>query len=193
MAYDSHQPDKSLGYAVAFLYSLVIALFWIPASLVRRLSHALSAIGVDSWPRANGSVTGSDVKVVHGWVVDYALGRLDYNYRVAGEYYAGSITRQFPDEQAAWDFVDARQDKAVVVRYKDDHAQSSALRDVDQDLSWKDAGGPGLLSMVWNHWRVELRRENPAAPNDDDDLELDDEDVLDSADNKSGERSKASG
>ncbi len=191
MAYDSHQPDKSLGYAVAFLYSLVIALFWIPAFLVRRGKHALSQIGVDSWPRAKGSVTGSDVKVVHGWVVDYALGRLGYSYRVAGEYYAGSITRQFPDEQAAWDFVDARQDKAVVVRYKDNHAQSSALRDVDQDLSWKDSGGPGLLSMVWNHWRDELRRENPAAPNEDD-LELDDEDVLDSADNKSGERPKAS-
>ena len=137
MPYDSRLDEsKPLGYAVAFLYSLVIALFWIPAFLVRRLSRVLSEIGVDSWPRANGSITGSNVKVVHGWVVDYALGRLDYAYRVAGEYYAGRITRQYPDEQAAWDFVDARQNKAVVVRYKDDQAQSSALRDVDQDLSW---------------------------------------------------------
>jgi hypothetical protein len=183
--------SKPLGYAVAFLYSLVIALFWIPAFLVRRLSRVLSEIGVDSWPRANGSITGSNVKVVHGWVADYALGRLDYCYRVAAQYYAGSITRQYPDEQAAWDFVDARQDKAVVVRYKDDHAQSSALRDVDQDLSWNGAAGPGLLSMVWNHWRDELRGEKPTAP-DDEELEWDDEDILDSADGKSGERHKAS-
>ena len=168
MAYDSRQPDKGLGYAAALLYSLVIALFWIPAFLVRHLSHVLSEIGVDSWPRANGSVTGCNVKVVHGWVVDYALGRLDYSYRVAGEYYAGSVTRQYPDEQAAWDFVDTRQDKAVVVRYKDDHAQTSALRDADQDLSWNAASGPGLLSMVWNHWRDELRREKPTTPDDGD-------------------------
>lgn len=119
MPYDSPLDEsKPLGYAVAFLYSLVIALFWIPAFLVRRLSRVLSEIGVDSWPRANGSITGSNVKVVHGWVADYALGRLDYSYRVAGEYYAGCITRLYPDEQAAWDFVDARQNKAVVVRYE---------------------------------------------------------------------------
>jgi hypothetical protein len=183
--------SKPLGYAVAFLYSLVIALFWIPAFLVRHLSRVLREIGVDSWPRANGSITGSNVKVVHGWVADYALGRLDYSYRVAGQYYAGSITRQYPDEQAAWDFVDARQDKIVVVRYKDDCAQSSALRDVDQDLSWNDARKPGLLSMVWNHWSDELRGEKPIAP-DDEGLEWEDEDTLDSADGKSGERPKAS-
>jgi hypothetical protein len=190
MAYDSRQPDKGLGYAVAFLYSLVIAMFWIPAFLVRRLSHVLSEIGVESWPRTNGSITGSNVKVIHGWVVDYALGRLDYNYRVAGEYYAGSITRQYPDEQAAWDFVDARHNKVVVVRYKDDHPQSSVLRDIDQDPSWNDAVGPGL-SMVWNHWRDELSHEKPTAP-DDEDLRWDDEDSSDSADGESGERPKAS-
>jgi hypothetical protein len=183
--------SRPLGYAVAFLYSLVIALFWIPAFLVRRLSCVLSEIGVDSWPRANGSVTGSNVKVVHGWVVDYAIGRLDYSYRVAGQYYAGSITRQYPDEQAAWDFLDARRDKVVVVRYKDDRAQSSTLRDLDQDLAWNVAGKPGLLSMVWNHWRDELRGEKPTAPNDEG-LDRDGEDRSDSFDDKNPGRPRAS-
>jgi len=192
MSYDSRPgQSKPLGYAVVFLYSFVIALFWIPAFVVRRVSRALTEIGVDSWPRTNGSITGSNVRVVHGCVVDYALGRLEYSYRVAGEYYAGSITRQYPDEQAAWDFVDARQDKAVVVRYKDDQAHSSALRDDDQDPSWNDAGGPGFLSMVWNHWRDELRTEEPTAP-DDEDLELDEEGNLASADAESGEQPAAS-
>jgi hypothetical protein len=79
-----------------------------------------------------------------------------------------------------------------VVRYKGDHAPSSALRDVDQDLSWYDAGGPSVLSMVWNHWRNELRGEKPTAPADED-LGWDDESNLDSADGESGERPQSFG
>jgi hypothetical protein len=118
-------------------------------------------LGVENWPRANGSIATTDVKVIHGWVVDYALGRLDYSYTVAGEYFAGSVTRQFPDEQAAWTFVDARRYKPVVVRYKDDKAQASVLRDADQDLSWREETGAGLFAMTWQHWCDELRREKP--------------------------------
>ena len=116
-------------------------------------------VGLEGWPRANGSITAGNVKVVHGWILDYALGRLDYCYRVAGEYYAGSITEQYPDEQAAWDFVDARRAKPVVVRYKDDNAQTSALRDADQEPSWTVGTGLSLYAMVWQHWRDELRGE----------------------------------
>ena len=88
--------------------------------------------------------------------MDYALGQLEYSYRVHGEYYAGSIARQYPDEQAAWDFVDARRDQSVVVRYKDNNVQASALRDMDQGPSWTD-NGAGVFAMVWRHWRDELR------------------------------------
>ena len=176
MAYDSDLDEsKPLGYAAAFLYSLVIAVFWIPALALRRTGRFLRELGVDSWPRANGTITAANVKVIHGWVVDYALGQLDYSYRVAGEYYAGSITRQYPDEQSAWDYVDARRNQPVVVRYKDDNAQSSALSDSDQDPSWSTATEPGLLAMVWQHWSDELRGD-PKAP-DDEDLQWDDEDV----------------
>jgi hypothetical protein len=93
---------------------------------------------------------------------------LDYAYRVAGEYFAGSITRQYPDEQAAWDFVDAHQGKTVVVRCKDDKAQASALLDADQDPFWTDRNAPGLCAMVRQHWRDELRDEQPPAPMDED-------------------------
>ncbi len=175
MAYDSDLDEsKPLGYAAAFLYSLVIAVFWVPALALRRTGRFLRELGVDSWPRANGSITAVSVKVIHGWVVDYALGRLDYSYRVAGEYYAGSVTRQYPDEQAAWDYVDARRDRPVVVRYKDDNAQSCALRDSDQDFSWSTAAETGLFSMIWQHWRDELSCDPKTL--DDEDLQGDDED-----------------
>ena len=174
MAYDDYPDEEGLLYPVAFLYSLVIAAFWIPAFVLRRTGRFLRELGLDSWPRANGSISAVNVTVIHGWVVDYALAQLDYCYRVTDEYYAGSITRQYPDEQSAWDYVDARRNKPVVVRYKDDNAQSCALRDSDQDSSWSTAAEPGLFAMIRQHWRDELSGD-PKTP-DDEDLQEDDED-----------------
>jgi hypothetical protein len=173
MPIDFYSREKGPGYAVAFLYSAVVAVLWIPAFVLRHLSRFLMEAGVETWPRANGSITAGNVTVIHGWVVDYALGRLDYCYRVAGEYYAGSVTRQYPDEQAAWDFVDHRRAKPIVVRYKDDNALASALRDADQEPSWTDGTERRLFAMVWQHWRDELRGE-PMVP-EDRDLQCDDE------------------
>ncbi len=175
MSYDPFWRTRPLQYALEFVYSLVIAVFWIPVFVLRCSGRFVREVGVENWPQADGSITGGRVKVIHGWIVDYALGRLDYCYRVAGEYYAGSITGQYPDEQAAWNFVDAHSSKPVVVRYKDDNAQASALRDADQEPSWTDGTGPGLLATVWQHWRDELRGEQPAV-SDDDGAEADDED-----------------
>jgi hypothetical protein len=66
--------------------------------------------------KSDQPITAGAVKVVRGWVVDSALGQLDYGYRVVGAYLAGSIRRQYPDQQTASDFVDARRGKAVVAR-----------------------------------------------------------------------------
>jgi hypothetical protein len=178
MAYDSYLDEsKPLAYAIRFLYSLIVVVLWIPAFILRRIGRFMREAGVESWPRTSGSITAGDVNVVHGWVVDYALGRLDYSYRVAGEYYAGSFTRQYPDEQAAWDFVDARRGKAVVVRYRDSNAQSSALWDADQEPSWTDQIAPGIFVMIWRHWRDELQSEAQLVPDNGD---LGDDDTLDS-------------
>ena len=173
---DAFPREKVLGYAVAFLYSVVVAALWIPAFALRRTGRFVRQVGVESWPRANGSITAGSVKVIHGWVVDYALGRLDYSYRVAGEYYAGSFTRQYPDEQCAWDFVDAHRDRPVVVRYKDDNAQASALLDTDQDATWAEGSGEGQFAMVWRHWRDELRGEQQR-DTDDEGPQMDDQTV----------------
>ncbi len=164
MPYDDYPDEYGLRYPVALLYSLVVALFWIPAFVIRRAGRFAREIGIENWPRANGYVTGGNVKVVHGWVVDYALGLMDYSYRVGGAYFAGHITRQYADEQSAWEFVDAHRDRPVVVRYKDDKAQASALRAEDQGYSWTEASGGGLLEMVRQHWRDELRGEEEEMP-----------------------------
>jgi len=116
------------------------------------------------WPQADGVIASGSVSAIHGWVVDHALGRLDYSYRVHGEYYAGSTTRQYPDEQAAWNYVDARRNKAVSIRYRDGQAAESVLRDVDQDFGWKAADKPRFLDSVWQHWKDELRPERLTIP-----------------------------
>jgi hypothetical protein len=154
MPHDSQRGvSPELQFIAGTVYSTVVAVLWLPAFAVRRAARFAKEIGTGTWPRANGTITAGDVKVFHGWAVDYAVGRLDYSYRVAGEYYAGSITRQFPDEHAAWDFINARRDKPVVVRYKDDNAPSSALRDQDQEISWRTVTpGRGFLITVWRHW-----------------------------------------
>ena len=132
MPYDEYPADKGFRYVVAFVYSIVVAGLWIPAFLTRRIVSILREVGTESWPRADGTITSGDVKVIHGWLVDYALGRVDYCYRLHGEYYSGHLVRQFADEQAAWDFVDSHRDKPILVRYKDDHADISVFRESDQ-------------------------------------------------------------
>jgi len=166
MSFDDYPENKGFVYAAAFFYSLVVAVLWLPAFILRRIARFLTEAGTDSWPRANGSITAFNVKVIHGWVVDYALGRLDYSYRVAGEYYAGSVTRQYPDEQAGWDFVDAHRNEPVIVRYRDDKSQISVLRAADQGPSWNSQPQAGLLEMVWRHLGDEVRGDPPSPDED---------------------------
>ena len=148
---------NELGLRVlAVFYSLVVAVLWIPAFALRGIGRSFKEFGAESWPRANGSITAGNVKVIHGWIVDYAIGELEYSYRAGSQYYAGSLTRQFPDEQGAWDFVDGHSDQTVVIRYKDDRAESSALLESDQQPPWNGTPMPALLAMIRQHWRDEL-------------------------------------
>jgi hypothetical protein len=164
MSLDGYPEDRGLRYVAGFMYSLVVAVFWIPAAVVRRIARSWREIGTESWPRADGTITSGDVRVIHGWVIDYALGRLDYSYRVHGEYYSGHLVRQFADEQSAWDFVDSRRDQPVLVRYKDDHAEVSVVRSSDQMMLSNEAP-VSLSSQLWQHWRDLLGGE---AKNEDD-------------------------
>ena len=160
---------RPLQYALAFLYSVVVALFWFPALGLRRIVRIAKEMDVESWPRADGSITGGGVKVIHGWILDYAVGHLDYSYRVSGEYYAGGITRQYADEQAAWEFVDTRRGRNAMIRYRDDKPQISVLRERDQEFLWGPQPQPGFFIQLWHHWCDELRPE-PRTPRNDEEL-----------------------
>ena len=148
---------RGLCYLGLGVYSVFLAIFWGPALLVRNFARSLREMGVDSWPRADGSITASKVNAVHGWILDYAVGHVEYTYRVHGEYYAGKMTRQFADEQAAWDFVDAHRDETVVVRYRDDKPGISLFLIPDQGSGWMFDRRPGVLAQVWQHLRDELQ------------------------------------
>jgi hypothetical protein len=148
---------KALGYLSLGVYSVLLAIFWGPLLILRNIVRSFREFGVDSWPRADGSITNQKVNAIHGWVVDYALGQLEYTYRVHGEYYSGSVTRQFPDEQVAWDFVDAHRDEPVLVRYRDGKPEVSILLVADQSPGWTLNVGPSILAQVWHHVRNELR------------------------------------
>jgi hypothetical protein len=148
---------KALGYLSLGVYSVLLAIFWWPVLLLRNIARSFREFGVDSWPRANGSITNRKVNAIHGWIVDYAVGQLEYTYKVHGDYYAGSITRQFPDEQVAWDFVDTHRDEPVLVRYRDDQPEISILMVSDQAHGWMLNVGPGVLAQVWQHVCNEVR------------------------------------
>ena len=154
----SYPEDRGLRYVAGFIYSVVVALLWFPALLLRRIARSGREIGTESWPRADGTITSGGVSVIHGWLLDYALGRLDYCYRVHGEYYSGHLVRQFADEQSAWDFVDAQRDHPVLVRYKDDRADVSVVLSSDQMMLSNETHAP-LISQLWQHWRDLLRRD----------------------------------
>jgi hypothetical protein len=59
----------------------------------------------------------------------------------------------------AWDFVDAHRDETVVVRHKDDSARVSVLQASDEGPSWSQEAQTSLITVVWSHWRDELKRE----------------------------------
>jgi len=155
---------KALGYVSLGVYSVLLALCWWPALVLRKIATLFREFGVDSWPRANGSITKRNVRAAHGWILDHALGEFEYTYRVHGEYYSGSLTRQFPDEQVAWDFVDSHRDEPVIVRYRDDKPQVSVLLVADHGMAWQSGARSKLFPQVWQHLRNEIQPQAAARP-----------------------------
>ena len=123
---------RPLQYAALFIYSCVLVIFAGLAFAARKILEVVRENRTQNWRMANGKVMTVDVKARHGWFVDYALGQIGYAYEVEGNYYSGYFKQAFFDEQRAWSFVDAKQDKSIVVRYKANKADVSAIRMNDQ-------------------------------------------------------------
>jgi hypothetical protein len=108
--------------AVAYLLLVAASLF------LRRLPAWLRSIRGAGWPQAEGRVETLDVRTFS----EQSLGEVAYSYLVEGERYAGYFSRQFADEQDAWDFLRPLQGQSIFVRYKPGRPDISAVRVADQ-------------------------------------------------------------
>jgi len=76
---------------------------------------------------------------------EQSLSELSYSYVIDGERYSGYFTRQFADEQDAWDYVRPLKGQPIFVRHKPSNLAVSSVRIVDQ--SPLVAGGQGSLAV----------------------------------------------
>lgn len=113
---------RELVVAAAFVIFVTVLLF------LKRLPGWLRSIRGASWPMAQGRVETVNVRTL----AEQSLGEAAYSYLVDGERYAGYFSRQFADEQDAWDFLRPLQDQSIFVRYKPGRPHVSAVRMADQ-------------------------------------------------------------
>jgi len=126
---------------IAFYASALLVALWF---LLKRLPAWMRSLRAGSWPISQGRIETADVKTFQ----DQALAELGYSYVVEGERYSGYYSRQFADEQHAWDYVKGLQGQLVVVRHKQDDPVISALRSVDQQ-SYVNLKGSAFFSSYF--------------------------------------------
>ncbi len=86
---------RELLVAAALVILVTVLLF------LKRLPGWLRSIRGASWPMTQGRVETVNVRTL----AEQSLGEAGYSYLVEGERYAGYFSRQFADEQDAWDYV----------------------------------------------------------------------------------------
>ena len=122
------------------LFWVVLVAAWF---LINRLPGWVRSVRAQSWPVTDGRIETVGVKEFG----QQALGELGYSYSVAGDRYSGYFSWQFGDEQQAWDYVNGLQGRLVIVRYKRESPDVSALRNADQLQT--NLRGSGLLRTLW--------------------------------------------
>ena len=125
------------GLIVVYVTAQLVALWFF----VTRVPEWIRSLRAAAWPMSQGTIDIAEVKTFG----DQAVAELGYSYVVRGERYAGYYSRQFADEQHAWDYLKGLTGQLVVVRYKDTDPNASALRACDQQ-SYVKLAGPGYLS-----------------------------------------------
>jgi hypothetical protein len=82
-----------------------------------------------SWPTVPGTIEAGDVSVVRGRYGEICTATLTYSYRVDGEYYGGSNSKTFGnDEDGAWDYVNSQKGSNALVAYNPHRHETSVLR-----------------------------------------------------------------
>jgi hypothetical protein len=133
-------PSQFVGYLshlvknyLAETWFLFLLIAWF---FVKSLPARVRALRSTSWPIAQGHIETVGVNTINTQK-QIATANLGYSYYAEGELYSGYYSRQFHDEQAAWDYASGLKDKTVVVRYKPGHPEVSALRINDQTADCK--------------------------------------------------------
>jgi hypothetical protein len=113
---------RELIFAVAYILLVTALLF------IKRLPAWLRSVRGAGWPTAEGRVETVNVRTFS----DQSVGEVAYSYLVEGERYAGYFSRQFADEQDAWDFLRPLPLQSIFIRYKPGRPDISAVRMADQ-------------------------------------------------------------
>src|SRR5437868_15218237 len=101
---DPFERFRGFEYLSEYAFSLVVFVFSLGSGAMRRIVQWVQQTRAAHWTTTSGTITTANVDVFHGKVNDYAVGRLGYSYSVNSDYYSVYFTRQFNDEQRAWDF-----------------------------------------------------------------------------------------
>jgi hypothetical protein len=120
--------DWFSGFLRELLVAAAFAIFATVLLFLRRLPALIRSIRGAGWPTAHGRVESVKVQTL----AEQSLAEVAYSYLVEGERYAGYYSRQFADEQDAWDFLRPLQGQFIFVRYKPGCPEVSAVRVVDQ-------------------------------------------------------------
>ncbi|HKR83962.1 MAG TPA: DUF3592 domain-containing protein [Terriglobales bacterium] len=138
----------------SILLGLGIVVFGGFAYLLRELPRCLREHRAEMWQAVTAQITNGDVRVVYGRFIEYAIGKVGYAYSIDGEYHSGYLTRQSWGEQRAWTFVDACRNLQVMVRYKPNKPDVSAL--ARTDLAIAETGMPMGRSRRYSPWLATL-------------------------------------
>ena len=64
---------------------------------------------------------------------EQSLAQLGYSYRGEGDRYSGYFSRQFADEQDAWDYIRPLREQTIFIRYRPANPCVSTVRTSDQN------------------------------------------------------------
>jgi hypothetical protein len=96
---------------------------------LKSLPALFRSIRSADWPMVEGDIESATVSAF----AEQSLAQLGYSNRVEGERYSGYLTRQFADEQDAWDYIRPLKEHKIFIRYRQANPGVSNVRTSDQN------------------------------------------------------------
>ena len=111
-----------------FIPGAIIALIGSLASF-NIWPHWFLRLRARNWPTVSGTVESGEVSVSRGRYGELFTATLSYSYRVDEQYYGGSDSKVFNnDEKGAWDYVTSQKEAPALVTYNPKNPETSVLR-----------------------------------------------------------------